>query len=453
MQLLVEILSNMDCSKSPVDELNLMCREFIKRDNKDWGNAFVFLGVYDSFNPIKWYTKEPFIYRFLNEILRNGDIDKLIILRMLVRDINNQLELEHRKFVEPRVTVYRGQAMKLTELKYLQKHIGHTISMNSFLSTSRDRDMALIYTESIDKTDPSLTSVLFVIDCDTRRVDTKPFADISHLSCFGGEKEILFMLGSVFRVDEIHKNQTNDLWTIEMTLCGKDDYDFENLFQSRRYDADKAPTLTSLGLLFQKMGDFKRAAQCFQQHLNLSEDENPSIRAASYHSLGNIAKEHGDNDKTLDYFNESMTIRLNSPSVKKIHMGSLHNDVGNVYSAKKDHARALEYYKEALRYTLESVEENRNQSAMIYCNIGDVYRNLNQYELALSNLEEFLQILTNLGQENQPDCAKTLITSLTSHKTKVPSYKQFIVSVSSQLNLHHRIKDLFLFYIQHNKNG
>ncbi|CAF1182931.1 unnamed protein product, partial [Didymodactylos carnosus] len=80
MQLLVEVLLHMDSSMSPMDELYRMCDEFLHRDDRDWENVFVLVGVYNPLDPIKWYTKEPFIYRFLNEILRSGDIDKLIVL-------------------------------------------------------------------------------------------------------------------------------------------------------------------------------------------------------------------------------------------------------------------------------------------------------------------------------------------------------------------------------------
>ncbi len=62
-----------------------------------------------------------------------------------------------------------------------------------------------------------MKSVLFKINCDTRRPDTKPFADISHLSCFENEKEILFMLGSVFRLEDIGDSYRH-LYTYDLAL-------------------------------------------------------------------------------------------------------------------------------------------------------------------------------------------------------------------------------------------
>lgn len=407
MQLLIDILLNLITSKNGMDEFFRMCHGFDK-DEHNGEQIFLFAGVYDSFNPIKWYTKEPFVYRFLNQICRNGDIDKFILMRILIRDINNQLKEEQKKFTEPFITVYRGQAMKLTELEYLQKHIGHFISMNSFLSTSKDRNTALMYAESIDKTDSSLKSVLFEMDCETSRADMKPFADISHLSCFHDEEEILFMLGSVFRVQSVQQNTTNDLWTIKMTLSGKNDYDFDDISQSIGKDLAKNPSLTTLGLLFQRMGDFKRAAQCFQQHSDLLEDDDAITRSACYHNLGNIAEVNGDYDQALFYLDQSLKIRLNLPETKKSIMGSLYNDIGNVYGSQKNYQTAHEYYEKALSLTLECVGENHRQTAMIYGNIGDSYRHQKQYDLALENLNKSWSILNNLEWEDKPVIARSL---------------------------------------------
>jgi tetratricopeptide (TPR) repeat protein len=170
-----------------------------------------------------------------------------------------------------------------------------------------------------------------------------------------------------------------------MSLCRKSDYDSGDLFQSRRNNTDGYPILTTLGLLFQDMGDFKRATQCFQQHLNVSEVGDTILRSVCYHNLGNIA---------LEYLHESMTIRLSLPSIEKSIMGSLDNDFGVVYGEKKDFKTAREYYEKALSYVLESVGENPNQCAMIYTNIGDSYRHLYEYDRPLMNFNKSLEILT-----------------------------------------------------------
>jgi hypothetical protein len=72
--------------------------------------------------------------------------------------------------------------------------------------------------------DLELEGVLFEIDADPQMVTTKPFADISKYSHFTNESEVLFMIGSIFRLKRIYLN--DDLvWIIEMSLCSDDEYD------------------------------------------------------------------------------------------------------------------------------------------------------------------------------------------------------------------------------------
>ena len=101
--------------------------------------------------------------------------------------------------------VYRSQMMSSDELDDLKQHIGQFISINSFFSTSTNRTTALFFlgdtTSLID-----LERVLFEIDADPKMVTTKPFADISKYSDFTDESEVLFMIGSIFRLKSINCN-------------------------------------------------------------------------------------------------------------------------------------------------------------------------------------------------------------------------------------------------------
>ena len=59
-------------------------------------------------------------------------------------DMQIQLRLEHEKCLkgekdDPIVKVYRGQLMTREEVICLEKFTGFTYSMNSFLSTTRQR--------------------------------------------------------------------------------------------------------------------------------------------------------------------------------------------------------------------------------------------------------------------------------------------------------------------------
>jgi hypothetical protein len=75
---------------------------------------------------IWWYKRETFLYRLLNESLRTQNIDLLFGLRFLIR-------------------LYRGQLISDEELDILKQSKGKLISMNSFFSTTLNRQVGLFF--------------------------------------------------------------------------------------------------------------------------------------------------------------------------------------------------------------------------------------------------------------------------------------------------------------------
>ncbi|UJR17650.1 hypothetical protein I4U23_004546 [Adineta vaga] len=207
---------------------------------------------YTSSNAIQWYIRESFVFELVNKVLRSKDIDKLITLRLLIRDIYYQLRKEQKHLTDINATVYRGQVMSLKELKNLRDNIGNLISMNSFLSTSKARDVAQMFAES--STHPNDNS--------------RTFAEISHLGSYGDEEEILFMLGSVFKLQDMDYDEDDKLWIVKLVLCGENDNELKDVLISMKNDIIERPSLTSVGLVLKKMGDIDRAAKCFQQHMD-----------------------------------------------------------------------------------------------------------------------------------------------------------------------------------------
>ena len=72
-------------------------------------------------------------------------------------------------------------------------------------------------------------SILFEIDADPVVVTSKPFADITRHSDFPKEREVLFAIGSLFRIDHIEQNR-DGIWIIQMTLSGENHPDLKILF-------------------------------------------------------------------------------------------------------------------------------------------------------------------------------------------------------------------------------
>ncbi|CAF4611206.1 unnamed protein product, partial [Rotaria sp. Silwood2] len=65
-----------------------------------------------------------------------------------------------------------------------------------------DRHLAVVFLNPFAEPNDKLQIVLFEIKLDLQ-LQTHPFYNISHLSYFEGEDEILFMIGTLFEVGSV----------------------------------------------------------------------------------------------------------------------------------------------------------------------------------------------------------------------------------------------------------
>ncbi|CAF1633646.1 unnamed protein product, partial [Didymodactylos carnosus] len=111
------------------------------------------------------YTRQTFLYRTLNKSLKDSDYNVLFALRFVIADLHKQLAGEHKKFRrshnsdDPIFRVYRGQAIPIDELNLIRNSIGEFLSIQSFLSTSTDPEVAISFAKQVMPTS-ELTRIL-----------------------------------------------------------------------------------------------------------------------------------------------------------------------------------------------------------------------------------------------------------------------------------------------------
>ena len=137
--------------------------------------------------------------------IRKSNIEVLLLFRFFITDIYRQLK---DKQLRSSVRVYRGQLMSDDELKRLQSSRGRILSVNSFFSTSKNLATAESFLNRYTNSSQARRRVLFIIDADPNAISLTPYADITDCSANKDEREVLFMIGSVFRLNTIQ--QAND---------------------------------------------------------------------------------------------------------------------------------------------------------------------------------------------------------------------------------------------------
>jgi hypothetical protein len=149
-QLLLDMMLRLDQTIYAKQEFLEFSRSKYQHDSTELKKIDDFEQNYQSEDAAKWYTKDCFLYRLLNQSLRIETIDSIIKMRYFINDLHNQLAQLQPSFIqslngEKNLILYRGQTMKIDELNEIKKNYGDLISMNSFLSATQDRKVAIFF--------------------------------------------------------------------------------------------------------------------------------------------------------------------------------------------------------------------------------------------------------------------------------------------------------------------
>lgn len=303
-QVLIDCLLRLKCNDIDKDELLSSCKTEYQDNKIELEKLTDFEKNYSYNKVLWWYTRDAFFYRTLNAALRRQDTRMIVLYRSFISDIYRQLQYHQCK--EP-IRVYRSQLISIEEIKKLQQFIGQFVSMNSFLSTSSERPIALFYAGDQNQV-IDLERVLFEIDADPLLTNAKPFADISSYSCFQVESEVLFMLGSIFRLNNISKGE-DQIWTIQMTLCSDDEHDLKQVLMDMKNQNGIGETnLYTLGKLLWKMGELTLAKKYYKQLRDELPTDDPLL-AVVYEELGTIASQTRNRDKAVQLYQKALEIK------------------------------------------------------------------------------------------------------------------------------------------------
>lgn len=193
---------------------------------------------YHSNAAIQWYTRDTYLYRLINHALRCEDTESIIKYRFFIVDLYQKIDELYQQMREQinyseatLLTYYRGQVLSTSEVERFKKNIGGLVSFNTFFSTSLSLDIALMFAgNSSLEGGPSEQPVLFCIEIDSSIENTRPYANIDLFSVNEDEDEVLFSMGSVFRVVNVDYLPNNEaIQVINLTMVDENDIPKENV--------------------------------------------------------------------------------------------------------------------------------------------------------------------------------------------------------------------------------
>jgi hypothetical protein len=153
---------------------------------------------------LKAYTVESPFYKYLNEYMATGGKSKVFAkLRgqwsgYYTGAIVKSPALDPYRF---RGITYRGMEVVPQEIE--QYHIGGVLTNKAFQSTSKEIQVAYRFA-CRERPTPGKVPLLLIYDI----VDRRSAIDITRLSEYQDEEEVLLVPGTLFRVDDIDKSRT-----------------------------------------------------------------------------------------------------------------------------------------------------------------------------------------------------------------------------------------------------
>ena len=356
---------------------------------------------------IWWYTREGFTYQMLNRALRLLESDIIIKMGFFIHDLHRQIEKLHREQLDQYggevFTVYRGQGLFDANFRKLESTQGGLLSFNSFVSTSKNRDLALLLAESSSLSNDKI-GIVFVMTINPVLIST-PFACIAELSDFGEtEAEVLFSMHSVFRVDRVQGlDEEGRLFEVGLTLTADDDPQLRILKETIDKEVKGPTSWDSIGNLLIKVGDTKKAEQLYS--MLLEQTSTDGARALYNHQMGYIRSDQGDYHGALAYYERALEIRQTMAPPNHLFCAVSHSSIAAVYLKMGEYSKALLSNEKALEIQQKILPLDHPDFAQPYNNIGAVYDTMGEYPKALWYYEKYLDLRQQVVPANHPDLA------------------------------------------------
>ena len=450
-KLFKNILLEMDHEKSAHGDLVRYATAKYNTVPKELETIKEFEQKYRAQEVIWWYTVECFLYRMLNEALRLLRADIIVNMGFFIRDLHKRIEFLQTKQLDQYgrqpFLVYRGQKLSNNALERMKKTKKGLMSFNNFLSTTIDKSIARKHIRD-QILETNTVSILFIMTIDPKRATT-PFAYIAKESYYKEEeKEILFCMNTVFRIDKITPDQSDEhLVIVELTLTSDDDKELDDLAQQIEKDIHGDTGYKRLGKLLIKVGQLNKAEELYQVLLKQSttleekayyyyqlgwiKDDQKEYKQAlkyytagldieekifsptdpsltsSYHNIGLVYENMGEYEKALFFYKKTLSIEEKTLSPDDSALATSYNNIGTVYFKLEDYPKALQFYEKAVKIEKKTLVENNPSLGTTYNNLGAVHQKMKDYDQALIYYEKALLI----KQKGLPAAHPSLVTS------------------------------------------
>ena len=408
-QLMVEVLSRLSQNGSAKKEMIDECRRHYADNPTQLSQIDEFYHNYNKECAINWYTKDCFLYRLLNKAFRTENIDIIFNYHYFLSDLIKELtklHLDHYSTKKGILTVYRGQHIHINELEKLKNSLGHLISINTFFSASTTSSVAADFSGAGERRNQGFESIIFQIEVDLS-VQRRPFANIKQASQNKDENEMLFAIGSVFRIKNVELF-LDDIWLCVLTLTNEVKKEIEDLLAYFTKHIGIQPSLLELGVLLSKSGDFERAKRFYLRLENELPKDHVDL-GVLYNNLGEIYRQQGHVDTAMKYY--ILAVDQLNGTVDFFHpwFAIVHSNIAMIFDSRHQLDNALVSYHCALLIMEYHGDDGEPElCSTIYNGMATIYQRIGQLDQALELYQKTLKIEVHVLPSNHPSIATTV---------------------------------------------
>jgi hypothetical protein len=403
-----DILIRNSYEKEELVEMCVTCRG-LQENDKELKSIDQLKMNYDPDQAIKYYTQSSFLCRTINKVCGTENMEEIYKFRKYIRDLHKKLEQvdkEQKNDIKPLIEkVYRGKPLAGCVLQQLIDNKGGLISINGFLSTTVDPEVASMFAGDKKQTDEGHTCVRFEFEIDKEKEIKLPYAYIPDYSTKPFELEVLFSPGTIWRIKSIRPDK-NPL-TIELTSCEEFDSKLNQLLQ--KY-TDEPVTLTSLGNILLDFGNESEAEWCYRKMLDQQCNDDETSGTLHYKigmiqfkkklydaALINLVEAERFLQQSENKLNESTpSLPINKycaePPLLKIynHIGLMHEKNSKFEQAIKKYEQAIKKYEQEL-----NGKSSNPDLAMVHNNLGFLHFRLGNYITAYEHQKKACKLGSN----------------------------------------------------------
>ena len=155
-------------------------------------------------------------------------------------------------------------------------------------------------------------------------------------------------------------------------------------------DRDKLSAHTSLGNLYQSMGENNSALKEYKQSIEIAEKLSDHVSLGWAHgNIGNAYLGLSKKDEAVNHLQKSLELAVEYEQTPQA-IGRTYNNLGTAYQSMNDLDKAEEYYDLALSQAIYG--NDIPGQARVYGNIGNVHMLRKNYEKAIPHYSEVLRL-------------------------------------------------------------